>query len=77
MACLSLGIMLAFREAALNFYELDGINTKLIDMSLITLNDYSVSGWITKSVWLKHKQDYPDHNPTLTFMRHLWEDIEK
>ena len=68
--------MLVFREACNYFYETDLINSKLLDMRLITVGDYSCSGWIKQALWNKHKKDHPDHNPTMTFMRHLWRVIE-
>ena len=77
IACLSLLIMLLFREYANFIYEMDIYNSKLLDMKLITVDDYTCSGWISKSVWKSHNQMYEDHNPTMTFMRHLWKEIEK
>ena len=67
VACLSLLICLTFREAANYFLASDIVNTKLLDMKLITVGDYTVSGWISKAVWNSHKEEHPDHNPTLTF----------
>ena len=77
VACLSLLIMLWFRGAANYFYASDTINSQLIDMRLITVSDYAISGWIPRAVWKKHIEEVPDDNPTMTFMRHLWSVIEE
>ena len=45
-------------------------------MKLITVDDYTCSGWIKKKTWEKHNKAHPDHNPTMTFMRNLWKEIE-
>ena len=77
VACLSLLIMLWFREYANFIYEMDIYNSQLLDMKLITVDDYTCSGYIKKRVWEKHNEDFPDHNPTMTFMRNLWKHIEQ
>lgn len=77
VACMSLFIMFLFREASHYFYEADKINEKLLDLKLITVGDYAISGWIPKGVWNKHKEKFPNSNPTMTFMRHLGPEIEK
>ena len=76
VACLSLLIMLLFREYANYIYEMDVYNSQLLDMKLITVDDYTCSGWIRKKTWEKHNKAHPDHNPTMTFMRNLWKEIE-
>ena len=54
IACLSLLIMLLFREYANYIYEMDVYNSQLLDMKLITVDDYTCSGWIKKKTWEKH-----------------------
>ena len=77
VACMSLWIMLVFREAANYFDSIERINAQLLDMRLITVSDYTISGWIPKALWNKHKKEHPDPNPTMTFMRRLWPAIEE